>query len=238
MYKYKLTHMYACTYTHTCKHAYIHTHICKHAYTHAHASTHTHTLVQGLIHTHACKHAHTRACKHTHAHAHYNTWGSSAKPRKNSHWILILLICSTVSCIYTDIQHNIHRVIPLHILTHLGVQLCYVLMSVTGRHEGEHLWLDRVVLVTASHNITLEYDQCHPNTHNVHLYIITCCPTAIRNIFITGYKVNFIKELSISTYFIIWWMAIGSGGSNNVCNRRGISVNFIRGTSNTYKNVH
>lgn len=33
-------------------------------------------------------------------------------------------------------------------------------------------------------------------------------------------------------------MAIGSGGNSNVCNRRGISVNFIRGTSNTYKWVH
>ena len=198
---------------------------------HAHIHTHIHTHAQ--THTYTCTHIYT----YTHAHTHYNTWGSSAKPRKNSRWILMLFICSTVSCIYTDIQHNIHRVIPLHILTHLGVQLCYVLMSVTGRHEGEHLWLDRVVLVTASHNITLEYDQCHPNTHNVHLYIITCCPTVIRNIF-TGYKVNFIKELSISTYFIMWWMAIGSGGSNNVCNRRGISVNFIRGTSNTYKYVY
>ena len=43
------------------------------------------------------------------------------------------------------------------------------------------------------------------------------------------------RSFSSSTYFITWWMAIGSGGSNNVCNRRGISVNFIWGTSNTYK---
>ena len=37
----------------------------------------------------------------------------------------------------------------------------------------------------------------------------------------------------LASLFMIWWMAIGSGGSSNDCSRRGISVNFMRGTSNT-----
>lgn len=34
-----------------------------------------------------------------------------------------------------------------------------------------------------------------------------------------------------------WWMTMGSGGARSVCSRRGISVNFIRGTSNIFREI-
>ncbi len=40
------------------------------------------------------------------------------------------------------------------------------------------------------------------------------------------------------SYLMRWWITMGSGGARSVWRRRGISVNFIRGTSKIYTRKH